>query len=173
MKKLVGLGLMIIALTFGLAAKCQAQDTGKWAFTTTTDAMTDITSAVLMLASENGPEQSMAIKIEGKKKKLQVFLIWNKFIAPNASNFGSIVTCRFGDGEPKLESTWSINTTKDGTWRRGSQRQTLNFIKKMMKVDRFIAQIKPYRENMLTATYDVTGLAEAFKPLQEMLGSER
>ncbi len=172
MKMLIGVGLMIITLTFGLATESQAQDTGKWQFHESTDPMTDVKSVYIMLASENGPEQSMMIKIEGKKKKLQVFLVWNKFIAPT-SNFGPVVTCRFGDGEPKLESSWSRNTTDDGTWRRGSQKQTLGFVKKMMKVDRFIAQIKPYRSNILTATYDVTGLAEAFNPLQEMLDSIR
>ncbi len=173
MKKLMGFGFMIIVLTFGLVTKCQAQNTGKWRYYESTDPKTNVKSVYIMLASENGSEQAISIKIAGKKKKLQVFLIWSKFIAPNASNFGTIVTCRFGDGTPKLESSWSITTTKDRTWRRGSQRQMLNFVKKMMKVDRFIAQIKPYEENILTATYDVTGLAEAFKPLQEMLDSVR
>ncbi len=172
MKKLIGLGLMIIALTFGLAMKCQAQNTGKWEFHESTDYMTDVKSVYIMLASENGPDQSMAIKIEAKKQKLQVILIWNRYISPT-SNFGPVVTCRFGDGRPKLESKWSLNSTHDETWRRGSQRQTLDFVDKLMKVDRFIAQIRPDKKNMLTATYDVTGLAEAFKPLQEMLDSVR
>ena len=173
LKKLIGLGFMITALTFGLTTKCQAQDTGKWKFHTSTDPITDVKSVYIVLASENEPEKSMEIKIEVKKKKLKVFLIWNKFIAPNAANFGPVVTCDFGGENPKRECNWSINSTKNGIWRRGSQKQSLNFIKKIMKVDRFIAQIKPYNENMLTATYDVRGLSEAFKPLQEMLNSVR
>ena len=48
-----------------------------------------------------------------------------------------------------------------------SPRNEVDFLKKLLVVDSFVAQVTPYSASPITAIFDIRGLSNAIKPLQE------
>jgi type VI secretion system protein VasI len=71
------------------------------------------------------------------------------------------VLTRLGQEQASTEE-WSLSTDSKATFYPGNP---VPYIKKMMVNDSFVAQVTPYNESPVTATFDIKGLARAIEPL--------
>jgi type VI secretion system protein VasI len=83
------------------------------------------------------------------------------------------VTTRFGSKPAEIRS-WNESTIGNATFFPGTSLAVIGFVNELLAAadagDSFIARTTPYDENASTATFDLTGIEEAVKPLRETCG---
>jgi type VI secretion system protein VasI len=68
--------------------------------------------------------------------------------------------------DPAVESKWGVSTTGDSAFFPGDAR---TFLSELQRHDQLVLRLKPAHGNVVTATFDIRGLSEAAKPLQEAM----
>lgn len=90
-----------------------------------------------------------------------VLVGWHDYLG---SDDAEVVT-RIGD-RPAETVKWLLSTNSTATFHP----KPIQFLKELMKHDRLVVQIVPYRESPITAVFKTSGLNEAIKPLRETCG---
>ncbi len=99
------------------------------------------------------------IYVRCAENKTNIFLVWDLYLGIDETR----MLTRFDKEKPETR-TWSISTDYKAVFVRSSD---ISFAKKMMKHDKLLAQITPYGESPVMATFDIRGLSEAIKPLRK------
>lgn len=97
--------------------------------------------------------------IRCSENQTNVFLNWGLYLGLDSTQ----MLTRF-DSEEATTETWSISTDNKAVFVRGSD---IGFAKKMMGYEKLLAQITPYGESPVMATFPIAGLSEAIKPLRQ------
>jgi type VI secretion system protein VasI len=158
-----------LARELGLVAKAivlPTTGTGKWSSTSETNPVDDSTTVVLSLEADEGRSHLQAEKItlfiRCKSNKTELYIKWYDYLGDEKI----AVLTRVGEAKA-VGKSWGISTNNESTFYPES---AIPFIKTLMSSDKFVAQVTPYNESPVTAIFDIRGLAEAIKPLQQTCG---
>ena len=94
-----------------------------------------------------------------KENETNVYLTWNLYLGSEQIK----MLTRF-DKLKANKDGWAVSTDYKTVFLIGSN---IEYIKKIMKHDKLLTQITPYGESPVMATFDVSGLSEAIKPLRK------
>lgn len=138
--------------------------TGLWAVSEEVNPIDDtMTVTAVLLAKEGqgvyGDQVTMALRC--KSDRVEAFILWFSYLGSDDPT----VTYRFGT-EAALTNYWGLSSDSTATFYRGPLNELDadympfhdSFVKKLMTVDRFVAQVTPYNENPITAVFDLTGI---------------
>lgn len=141
------------------------QGTGQWSVQETKNPVDDSKTVALYLKATGGKSKSgedIALIIRCLSNKTELYINWQDYLGMDQTT----VTTRIGT-DPAQKFSWGISTDYKSTFYSGSP---ISFIKALMKADKLIAQLTPYGESPVIATFDISGLTEAIKPLQSNCG---
>lgn len=68
------------------------------------------------------------------------------------------------DKQKAIKREWSISTNTKAVFYDGN---VIDFIRKLQNGNQLFAQITPYGESPVSTTFNLNGLSEVIKPLQE------
>lgn len=142
-----------------------AENTGKWMSHITTSPVDDSKNVLLMLSSNNsvvtqfGERVTPEIFITCREKKTEVFINWDMYLGLDETS----MLYRL-DKQKAVERSWSISTDTKAVFYTG---RNIDFIRTLMKADKMFVKITPYNANPESATFDLSGLDVAIKPLQQ------
>lgn len=137
---------------------------GKWSVRSETSPIDDSVNVVLSVRSEESVRSEYdtvrpSLFIRCSENKTNVFLNWDLYLGLDSTR----MLVRF-DSEEANTDTWTISTSNKAVFLRGSD---INFAKKMMGHEKLLTQITPYGKSPVMATFPISGLSEAIKPLRE------
>lgn len=141
---------------------------GKWQTSVTTSPVDDSKNVILSLSSNDyirtpyGESVTPTIYVACREKKTEVFINWDVYLGLEQTS----MLYRL-DKQKAVEKNWSISTDTKAVFYRGSD---IDFIRALAKADKMYTKITPYNETPVSATFDLTGLSEAMKPLQKACG---
>ena len=149
---------------FGLREPGTALDAGKWTVSTKINPVDDSQMIFFILTADSGEGVyggPVALIIRYSNDETEVYINWGSYMGSEV-----YVTLRLGQ-EPAQQSEWMLSSDSKATFYPGS---TVALIKKILGVDKLVAQSVPYSENPITAIFDVRGLKNAATPYAETLG---
>ncbi len=132
---------------------------GKWKTKIETNPIDDSETVILLLEADEGRtkfNKTPALIIRCKSDEIQIYISWNDYLGSEA-----YVLTRLGKQIAETDE-WGLSTDNSATFYPGNP---LSFIKSLLKVDTFIAQVTPYNESPVTAVFDVKGFNVVVKPL--------
>lgn len=138
--------------------------TGKWTSSKEINPIDDTVTITFILNSDSGKStygKAIYLVLRYKSKKTEVYIGWSSYLGSEAQ-----VLTRIGD-EKAITQTWSLSTNSQATF---YPKDDIEFIKKLMNVDKFVAQATPYSESPITAVFDVKGLKKAVEQFNDILG---
>jgi type VI secretion system protein VasI len=99
-----------------------------------------------------------------KSGRVQAYITWNSYLGSDDPT----ITYRFGT-EPALTNYWGLSTDSTATFYRGPLNELDAdyvpfhdaFVKKLITIDRSVAQVTPYNENPITAVFGLIGIEHA------------
>lgn len=150
----------------------QAVSSGDWRVRTETSKIDDSTNVWLTLASEeqtNCPykDGSHSIHIACRENSTNIWIYFGECFMSSIQGKGQ-VTYRL-DSEKAATKNFqeSNNNMALGLW---NGRQAIPFIEKMIGHERLIVRATPFSDSTVTGEYNISGLEEAIKPLQQACG---
>lgn len=140
---------------------------GKWKATIDRSPIDDSENVYLSVEAEETIRSGYktakpTLNIRCAEQKTNVFITWDLYLGLESTQ----MLTRF-DTAKATSDTWSISTNNTAVFVRGSD---IGFAKKMMNHEKLLAQITPYGESPVMATFRVAGLSEAVKPLRKACG---
>lgn len=140
----------------------EIQNSGKWNVSIDTNPIDDSKTVTLNLVADSGKSSTfrepVILFIRCKSLKTNVFINWRDYLGNEARVLTRI-------GQEKAETRrWSLSTNSQATFFPINE---IDYLKKLLVVDSFVAQVTPYNENPITAVFDIRGLDNAIKPLRE------
>ena len=143
-------------------SKEEIQDSGKWNVSIDTNPIDDSKTVTLTLLADSGksPMLSQPIVLIARCSSLEtnVFIAWRDYLGSEARVLTRI-------GKEKAETrNWTLSTDSQATF---FPKNEVDFLKKLLVVDSFVAQVTPYSESPVTAIFDIKGLSNAITPLRE------
>ena len=136
--------------------------TGKWKVSVEKNPVDDSKTVFLALLADEGKSkfgEAIALIIRCKSNKTELFINWSDYLGMESTH----VLTRIGNA-PAQQRSWSLSSDNTATF---FPEAPIAFIKSLMSADKLVAQVTPYNENPVTAIFDIRGLSEAIKPLQE------
>lgn len=138
--------------------------TGKWIVRKETSPIDDSVNVYLSVLSNETvfsdyKEVKPSLYIRCAENKTSIFINWMLYLGLDETR----LLTRF-DKEKAKTSTWSISTDNKAIFFRGND---IKYAKKLMQHEQLLTQITPYGESPVMATFDVSGLSEAIKPLRK------
>jgi type VI secretion system protein VasI len=139
---------------------------GKWLGSVETSPIDDSKNAFLSLDAETPVKKrydttTPTLFLRCKERKLQAYIAYGKFFLGSDS---TKVLTRL-DKRPAQTASWSISTDHTAVFVGGN---VLSFIKELSKADNLLVELTPYSESPVMTTFDIRGLAEASKTLQQV-----
>jgi len=138
---------------------------GKWSVSDKTNPIDDTRTVVLVLEATTGKSRSrqeVRLVLRCQSKKTEAYINWHEFLGTKSAE----VTYRIGNAKA-IKSTWSLSTDNKASFFPGDP---VAFMKDLSEETTFVAQVTPYMESPLTASFDTTGLVNAIKPLRQTCG---
>lgn len=158
-----------IAQTYPLSesttADTQTVGTGKWTVDKKTNPMDDSKTVHISLVAASGnskygkPIMLVAHCDSKKKEKTEMYINWQVYLGSGSE---TKVTLRIGANDATT-SKWSTSSDRQRT----VSYSPISTLKEMLMVDRVVAQVTPFNQDPYTAIFNVSGLEEATKSLQE------
>tara|TARA_B100001123_G_C15261633_1_gene1006788 strand:+ start:111 stop:719 length:609 start_codon:yes stop_codon:yes gene_type:complete len=143
-------------------SKEEIQDSGKWNVSIDTNPIDDSKTVTLYLVADSGKSsmlgEPVVLIIRCKSLETNVFINWRDYLGSEAR-----VLTRIGKEKAETRS-WSLSTDSQATF---FPRNEVDFLKKLLAVDSFVAQVTPYSESPVTAIFNIKGLSNAITPLRE------
>jgi len=146
---------------FAKRPETSTQRTGSWDVRIKSNPLDDSRTVSLALISETGKDafgNPMVLIIRCLSNETNLFINWRNYLGDKA-----MVTTRVGSEKATTQS-WTLSTDSQATF---YPFQDVGFIQKMMKSNKFVAQVTPYGESPITAVFNTGGLERAIKPLRE------
>ena len=140
------------------------EGTGKWQVSVKTNPLDDTTTVALVLLADSGTStwsDRVALVLRCKSNKTEAYINWHDYLGSAAR-----VTWRIG-AEDARTGKWGLSTDKEATF---YPYDAIAFIRQLLAADRLVAQVTPYSEAPVTAVFDLTGLTNAIRPLQDACG---
>lgn len=134
---------------------------GKWSTSTSTDPLTDKSIYIAMLDATSGRGRygdGIDLVVRCSKGETDFYINWASFLGTDSTS----VTHRIGRAKA-VKSSWLLSTDNKSTFFPGSP---ISALKAMISSDSFVANVTPYNENPVTATFDTTGAGEALKEIR-------
>lgn len=134
---------------------------GKWWTQTNTDPLNDKAVHIASLSAESGRGRfgdAIGMVIRCKDNKTEMYINWESFLGMD----GARITHRVGK-EQAISSNWSVSTDHKASFFPGSPVPTL---KRMLTETSFVANVTPYSESPITATFDLTGIEGALAEIR-------
>ncbi|UUE36570.1 type VI secretion protein [Pectobacterium aroidearum] len=97
-----------------------------------------------------------------REKKTELLINWDVYLGLDETTMLHRL-----DKQKAVNRTWSISTDTKAVFYNG---RPIEFIKSLMSSEKMYAQITPYNENSVGVTFDLKGLSNAIKPLQQACG---
>ena len=148
-----------------------SEEIGNWKVDKEVDPLTDETEIFLSLPSNESIESfsvmQKALIIRLSEGTTDLYISWDKYLADNNE-----ISYRFGDGGVE-ESTWIGSQDGTALFFPDRRKDLESFVKRLIKVDRFVVGISPYGKKRQTAVFDVRGLGNALLPNLEQFGWEK
>lgn len=150
------------------SAQGSAPNTGKWQTSVSTSPVDDSKNIILSLESDDyirsrfGTSVKPTLYLACREKKTEVFIDWDVYLGIRDTS----MLYRL-DKQKAIEKEWTISTDTKAVFYRGSD---ISFIKSLTKADKMFARITPYGESPVNATFDLRGLPDAVKQLQNACG---
>ncbi|OHB72424.1 MAG: hypothetical protein A2W23_07650 [Planctomycetes bacterium RBG_16_43_13] len=138
--------------------------TGKWRISTETSPIDDSKNVYLALSAEESIKAMLGTSLpvlflRCKENKTEVYIAWGVYLGLEETT----MLIRF-DSKKATTSTWNISTDNMATFYRGS---VIAFIRSIVGYKQLLVQVTPYGESPVMVTFDLAGLEEAVKQLQE------
>lgn len=137
---------------------------GKWQVSVKTNPLDDTTTVALVLLADSGTSawgERVALVLRCKSNKTEAYINWNDYLGSEAR-----VTWRIG-AEGAKTGKWGLSTDKEATF---YPYDDIAFIRQLLAADRLVAQVTPYSAAPVTAVFDLTGLTNAIRSLQDTCG---
>ena len=137
--------------------------TGKWTFSKKINPVDDTITITFILESDSGKSvygKPIYLVLRYKSKKTEAYINWNSYLGNEAH-----VLTRIGT-EKAITRLWSMSTNNQSTF---YPKGDIKFIRKLIGVDKFVAQVTPYSENPITAVFDLRGLKKAVEQFNDIL----
>jgi len=137
---------------------------GKWLVSAKQNPVDDTKTVTLILSADSGQStigKPVSLILRCESKKTEAYISWNNYLGSEAD-----VLTRIGNA-PAVSKNWGLSTDSQATFYPGNH---IAFIKSLLQADRLVAQVTPYDESPVTAVFDLAGLSNAIKPLQETCG---
>src|SRR5690554_424108 len=134
---------------------------GKWWTNTTVDPLNDEAVYLAGLTAESGRGrfgEEVSLVIRCKNNRTEMYINWQSFLGMD----GIRTTYRVGKS-PAATSTWSVSTDHKSAFFPGSPVPTL---KQMHGETSFVANVTPYSESPVTATFGLTGIEAALADIR-------
>lgn len=136
---------------------------GKWLVQSDKSPINDSTNVFLSLDSEKALRSGYktvtpTLVIACSEGKTNVYINWDLYLGLQSTTMLTRL-----DKEKAVTKTWIISTDNKAVFVSGSD---VIFAKQLMVHQSLLAQITPYGENPVMATFEVGGLSEAIKPLR-------
>lgn len=138
---------------------------GKWRVNDSKNPIDDTRTVLVVLASETGKPRfggEIRLVLRCKSKETEAYINWSDFLGTDKAS----VTTRIGN-QKATTSDWGLSSDNKASFYPGD---VVSFIKSLMEHDSFIAQVTPFSESPLTASFDTKNLVNAVKPLRETCG---
>jgi type VI secretion system protein VasI len=137
---------------------------GKWVGRIETSPIDDSKNAFLTLIAETPVRKryettTPMLSLRCKERKLEAYITFNFFLGSESTR----VLTRL-DKKPSRNASWSISTDHKGVFAPGN---IAVFVKELIKADTLLVELTPYSESPVMTTFDVRGLADASKQLQQ------
>ncbi|WP_343717124.1 type VI secretion system-associated protein TagO [Inquilinus sp.] len=152
----------------GAPAPTASETAGNWDASADVDPLTDAKQYYLQLKSSNqvptmfGQMQSAILFIRCKGSTTAAFVIWPAYLG-----IGDDISVRYRIDEGEVErGNWSASTEGKaaGLW-NGSK--AIPFLKRLVGAKKLALAMAGYQSAEQTATFDLSGIDEAIKPLRE------
>jgi type VI secretion system protein VasI len=137
---------------------------GKWQVSVKTNPLDDTTTVALVLYADSGTStwgDRVLLVLRCQSNKTEVYINWHDYLGSEAR-----VIWRIGDEDART-AKWGLSTNSEATFYPYSD---IAFIRQLLAADRLVAQVTPYSESPVTAVFDLTGLTNAIRPLQDACG---
>jgi type VI secretion system protein VasI len=137
---------------------------GNWSVRIEKSPIDDSENVILSVSSDNTIKSGYNIVnptliVRCSENVTNVYIAWDLYLGINSTD----MTTRFDD-EKATTRTWSISTDHKAVFVSTGD---VAFAKKMMNHDKLLAQIIPYGESPVMATFSIHGLSEKIKPLRK------
>jgi len=143
---------------------------GKWQVSITTNPLDDSQTVTLFLDANEATStwrDPVYLVLRCRGNKTEAYIRWHDYLGSEAR-----VTWRIGSGEAQT-ALWPVSTNSESTFYPSNwftPDAVVAFIKELLTVDQFVAQVTPYGESPITAVFDLTGLTNVIDPLREACG---
>ncbi len=140
----------------------------KWKIHQETSALDDSNNVTVYLNAQHSirarsyKNSTPTLTISCRENKTRVYIDWGAYITTRDTK----VTTRL-DKKKAKKRTWSMSTNNEATFYKG---KNISFTKELMNHDTLLANVTPYGENTVSATFDIRKLDEAIKPLRKSCG---
>ena len=141
-----------------------AKSAGAWKVTTEQSPLDDTKNVYLSITANDsihgkyGKDPIPTLLLRCKEKKTDGFINFDTFLGSDSTD----VTIRM-DKDKAQTSSWSISTDHNSAFIP----KPLQFIKSIMNKSSMLVQVTPYGESPVMTSFDIQGLSESIKPLQE------
>jgi len=164
-----------LAQSLGVASPtvvyANVEGAGKWEASKEVNPIDDSTTIIFVLKSDGGKSvygEPIYLILRYKSKETEVYISWNSYLGDKAE-----VMFRLGNQKAFLRypslSTDSQSTFYGSFSAKDGPSNTIDFIRELIKVDSFVAQVTPYNENPITAVFDTRGLRNAVEQFNDIL----
>lgn len=134
---------------------------GKWSTSTSTDPLTDKSIYIAMLDASSGRGRfgdSINLVVRCDKGQTDFYINWETFLGTESIS----ITHRIGRAKA-VKSSWVVSTDHKSSF---FPRSPVAALKAMIETDSFVANVTPYSESPITATFDTSGAGEALKEIR-------
>ncbi|WP_187394897.1 type VI secretion system-associated protein TagO [Pigmentiphaga aceris] len=135
---------------------------GEWRTSTQTDPLTDKSVHVATLIADSGRGrfgEAIGLTVRCANNKTELYINWNSYLG-----LESIFTTYRVDKDAAAKSTWTISTDHKAAFFPGSP---VTVLKRLVTSQSFVANVTPYGENPVTATFKTAGAETALADIRK------
>ncbi|WP_179038159.1 type VI secretion system-associated protein TagO [Limnobaculum xujianqingii] len=143
----------------------QSEDVGKWQVRSESSPVDDSENVFLALQAEEpiktqfGKMTYPVLILSCKENQTDLIIQWDSYLG-----LGQTDVLHRLDKQKAESKPWVNSTDNEAVFYQGD---TVKFIKQLTKGQKFYTQVTPYSSGIVSATFTLTGLAAAIKPLQK------
>ena len=146
---------------------------GKWVIASSMNPLTDkptITAHLAAISGESKWGDPIYLAIRCQNDETDLFINWSMFITTQSPK----VTMRIDSGRV-LTYPWNISTDYKATLYPDFlltpiTSYLIDLIELLLEADRFVAEVTPYGESPVTATWELVGIEYAVQPVRQACG---
>lgn len=140
-------------------------ETGNWKVDIKTSPIDDSKNVVISVNGNDSFRSSFGnvinptLYIACRENKTELFIDWDVYLGLSETSMIHRI-----DKQKAIKREWSISTNTKAVFYDGN---VIDFIRKLQNGNQLFAQITPYGESPVSTTFNLNGLSEVIKPLQE------